>query len=208
MTSVPAGIDCVTDCAQHFGSGSVVTLTATPRQGLRASTGWGGACAGTAPTCTVTMGADRGRDGDVRGPRRRPRRRPPPVAARRRSPPARGEAQQAAALAAHAAHEARHGEPQPLAAGDADRHDAGGARRAPQRLALRQADQPACATARAARATCRCTGARTLRGSGTVHVHARSAASSSPARYRLAIIALDASGNRVGPSTITFTVKK
>src|SRR5262249_5667736 len=33
VISSPPGIECATDCSQHFGSGTVVTLTATPVAG-------------------------------------------------------------------------------------------------------------------------------------------------------------------------------
>ncbi len=54
VTSSPAGVSCGTTCSAQFGSASVVTLTATPASGS-AFAGWGGACTGTAATCTVTM---------------------------------------------------------------------------------------------------------------------------------------------------------
>ncbi|HEY0345803.1 MAG TPA: hypothetical protein VGC59_14205 [Solirubrobacteraceae bacterium] len=59
VTSNPLGIACATDCSQHFGVGRQVTLTATPLSGS-VFAGWTGACAtaASAPTCTVTMGAD------------------------------------------------------------------------------------------------------------------------------------------------------
>jgi uncharacterized repeat protein (TIGR02543 family) len=41
-----------------FASGSVVTLTATPGAG-QPWIGWAGACAGTSPTCTLTMDANK-----------------------------------------------------------------------------------------------------------------------------------------------------
>jgi large repetitive protein len=82
VTSTPAGIDCtwrfsgfaVTggqggDCAETLDDGTVVTLTAQPgavavyggggsyldSTEQSTFTGWGGACTGTQPTCTVTM---------------------------------------------------------------------------------------------------------------------------------------------------------
>jgi hypothetical protein len=54
VSSSPAGINCGTDCSESYGSGTVVTLTATP--GFQNHfAGWSGPCSGTATTCTVTM---------------------------------------------------------------------------------------------------------------------------------------------------------
>ena len=45
-------------CSATFSSGTTVTLTATPSTGATFG-GWGGACTGTAPKCTVSMTAAR-----------------------------------------------------------------------------------------------------------------------------------------------------
>jgi uncharacterized repeat protein (TIGR02543 family) len=45
-------------CVQHFAAGAKVVLTATPAGGA-AFLGWGGACAGTARTCTLVLGVAR-----------------------------------------------------------------------------------------------------------------------------------------------------
>ncbi|MEA2156479.1 MAG: hypothetical protein QOE11_2619 [Solirubrobacteraceae bacterium] len=60
VTSSPLGIACATDCTQHFGAGRQVTLTAAALPGS-VFAGWTGACAaaGGAPACTVSMAADR-----------------------------------------------------------------------------------------------------------------------------------------------------
>jgi sugar lactone lactonase YvrE len=59
VASIPAGIDCATDCTQHYGVGRLVTLVYTAVTGSQ-FTGWTGACApaGLARTCTVTMNDD------------------------------------------------------------------------------------------------------------------------------------------------------
>jgi len=52
------GINCGTDCREAYPQDSSVTLTATPATG-QVFSGWGGACSGTASTCTVAMAAAR-----------------------------------------------------------------------------------------------------------------------------------------------------
>ena len=54
VTSNPAGITCGSSCSASFNVGATVTLTATPGTQARFK-GWGGACSGTATTCTLTM---------------------------------------------------------------------------------------------------------------------------------------------------------
>lgn len=54
VTSSPAGITCGSTCRAAFGSGTVVTLTATPNAGS-IFTGWSGACSGTSATCTLDI---------------------------------------------------------------------------------------------------------------------------------------------------------
>ncbi len=56
VVSSPAGINCGADCTESYGYGTTVTLTASPQVGSQFA-GWSGACAGSAPTCTVTMTA-------------------------------------------------------------------------------------------------------------------------------------------------------
>lgn len=56
VTSSPAGINCGVDCAETYGHGTVVMLTAAPSAGS-AFAGWsGGGCTGTG-ACVVTMTA-------------------------------------------------------------------------------------------------------------------------------------------------------
>jgi hypothetical protein len=57
ITSDPAGIDCGSTCVHEFGSGTVVTLTATPASGYQFA-GWSGACSGTG-VCVLTLDAAR-----------------------------------------------------------------------------------------------------------------------------------------------------
>ena len=59
VSSLPAGIDCGSDCGEAYASGTTVTLTALPDAGQQ-FTGWsGGACSGSG-TCQVSMTANRG----------------------------------------------------------------------------------------------------------------------------------------------------
>lgn len=54
VVSAPAGIDCGSQCSARFAETASVTLTATPATG-QVFSGWGGDCAGSTATCTVTM---------------------------------------------------------------------------------------------------------------------------------------------------------
>jgi hypothetical protein len=55
ITSSPAGINCGATCSASFGSGTAVTLTATPTSAASTFTGWlGNGCTGTSP-CTKTL---------------------------------------------------------------------------------------------------------------------------------------------------------
>lgn len=57
VTSIPAGIDCGSDCFERYPVNTVVTLTATQATGSLFA-GWGGACTG-AESCALTMDAAR-----------------------------------------------------------------------------------------------------------------------------------------------------
>jgi phospholipase C len=57
VTSSPAGISCAPTCSANFNAGTQVTLTATPRTNS-SFVAWGGACAGSNPTCLVTLTAN------------------------------------------------------------------------------------------------------------------------------------------------------
>jgi len=52
VTSVPAGINCGSDCNEIYGYGTVVTLKATPASGSYFG-GWSGGCESLALTCKV-----------------------------------------------------------------------------------------------------------------------------------------------------------
>lgn len=56
VTSAPAGIACPSDCDEAFRKRTHVTLTASPATG-QTFVGWGGACAGTATTCSLRISA-------------------------------------------------------------------------------------------------------------------------------------------------------
>ena len=55
----PSGISCPGTCSAQLTAGTQVTLTATPASGSTFG-GWGGACSGTATTCTITMNNPQG----------------------------------------------------------------------------------------------------------------------------------------------------
>jgi hypothetical protein len=57
-TVTGAGLSCPPTCETSTAPGQPVTLTAQPANGF-VLTGWGGACSGTATTCTVTMTGDK-----------------------------------------------------------------------------------------------------------------------------------------------------
>jgi uncharacterized repeat protein (TIGR01451 family) len=70
VTSTPAAISCGASCSSasaDFLDGSLVQLTATPAAGS-VFNGWGGACSGTATTCTLTMSAARSVTASFTGP--------------------------------------------------------------------------------------------------------------------------------------------
>jgi alpha-tubulin suppressor-like RCC1 family protein len=61
VTATPAGISCGAgggNCAQTVDNGTSISLTATPSAGSEFG-GWGGACSGTTPACTVTMNGNK-----------------------------------------------------------------------------------------------------------------------------------------------------
>ena len=58
ITSSPAGISCGATCTSTFPLSTPVVLTANPSAGSSFA-GWGGACSGSASTCTVRILGDR-----------------------------------------------------------------------------------------------------------------------------------------------------
>ncbi|MDP3521910.1 MAG: S8 family serine peptidase [Hydrogenophaga sp.] len=54
VASSPVGISCGAVCSASFDANTSVTLSATANAGS-AFVGWGGACSGSAPTCTVLV---------------------------------------------------------------------------------------------------------------------------------------------------------
>jgi phospholipase C len=57
ITSSPAGINCPSTCSATYNTGTQIVLTETPGAGS-GFTGWGGACSGTASTCTIMLNAN------------------------------------------------------------------------------------------------------------------------------------------------------
>lgn len=58
VTSPAGALDCTNSCNVQIANNAVVTLTAVPATGF-ALQAWGGACSGSAATCTLTVGAAR-----------------------------------------------------------------------------------------------------------------------------------------------------
>jgi hypothetical protein len=58
VTSLPAGIDCGSDCRADFVPGAKVVLTAAPEEASMFA-GWSGDCAGTGLTASVTINGDK-----------------------------------------------------------------------------------------------------------------------------------------------------
>ncbi|OQW95282.1 MAG: hypothetical protein BWK79_02950, partial [Beggiatoa sp. IS2] len=56
VLSQPTGIDCGSDCKEHFADGMSIALTATAKPGF-IFRGWSGDCSGTGLTVSVTMNA-------------------------------------------------------------------------------------------------------------------------------------------------------
>ncbi len=54
VTSIPAGINCGSDCSENYSYGTSVTL-AIATSDVPQFSGWGNACTGTQTTCTVLM---------------------------------------------------------------------------------------------------------------------------------------------------------
>jgi hypothetical protein len=52
-----SALSCPGSCGSSFPAGTTITISEQPAPGSRFA-GWGGACSGTATTCTITMGAD------------------------------------------------------------------------------------------------------------------------------------------------------
>ncbi|GEM_PF-2419095 len=60
VVSSPVGINCSSaTCTNDFNPNAMVTLTASPSTNSNFTTGWGGACAGTNPTCTILLDISR-----------------------------------------------------------------------------------------------------------------------------------------------------
>jgi uncharacterized repeat protein (TIGR03803 family) len=57
VTSSPAGINCPSRCSAIFDNGTQLTLTAAPASGWSFN-GWGGPCAVSGGTCTLTMNSN------------------------------------------------------------------------------------------------------------------------------------------------------
>lgn len=56
ITSIPAGIDCGSDCTEFYAYGALVTINASADSSSTFA-GWIGACSGNQPVCTITVDA-------------------------------------------------------------------------------------------------------------------------------------------------------
>ncbi|WP_028060938.1 SMP-30/gluconolactonase/LRE family protein [Candidatus Solirubrobacter pratensis] len=200
VTSNPPGIQCATDCSQHFGPGGAVTLTAAAEPGSM-FTGWSGACTGLALTCTVTMSGDQTSSASfVAAPPPAPPPPPPPAAAVRLS----GLRIVPRSLRRRARVTLRLTRPASLTVTvqAARKGRRSGSRCVLPRRSLHR----------------RCTRFATLPGKRSLRAGAGSYAFTLTRRfagrtlrrgaYRLAVTALDSDGNRVGPLTVRFTVAR
>jgi YVTN family beta-propeller protein len=220
VTSDLPGISCATDCVQHYGAGRQVTLTATSAAGSVLA-GWTGACApaGAAPTCTVTM--DGAQAAGASFAQAAPPAPPAPP------PPPQPVGFTSARMSTHRLHLAR----------PADRRHHRPASRATRALVTVRLTQPATLTigvqqgrpGRRRGSQCvaptrslthrpRCTRFVALRGTRTVNAASGTVTFAfrpvfggrplPPGVYRLALVALDRNGNRVGPVTVSFRVTR
>ncbi|NMG16349.1 S8 family serine peptidase [Aromatoleum bremense] len=57
VTTLPAGIDCGTNCSALFPGGSAIALRAVPVSGS-AFAGWSGSCSGMHPECSIVVDGD------------------------------------------------------------------------------------------------------------------------------------------------------
>jgi hypothetical protein len=226
VTSDPPGIGCATDCVQHFSAGAQVTLTARPAAGLVVA-GWTGACApaGAAPTCTVTMAGAQSA-GATFGPPPAPAVAPAPAAPAPAPAPVRFVSVQIAPSRLHLARARDRRRHRPAQRATRARVTARatraatltvvvmagrpGIRRGSECVAPQRSGRP-----RGARPCTRFValrGVRTVRAlSGIGRFTLTPAAGGrplAPGRYRLAITALDTSGNRVGPRNAAFFVTR
>lgn len=58
LVSTPAGLGCRSTCSKSVDPNARITLTARPDEGAY-FTGWGGACSGDAPSCSLTLRGNR-----------------------------------------------------------------------------------------------------------------------------------------------------
>lgn len=220
------GIACVTDCRQAYGTGRTVTLAARAASGSVLA-GWSGACvgAGDAPTCTVSMASAQEVGATFSAPPTPPPAAPPTATT---PPPPAPVRIRSVRLSTHRLHGAR----------PRDRRRHRPARRATRATVTVVLSRAARLTAvvqqgrpgRRRGSTCRpptratrrghkCVRFVALRRSRTLNVPGTTArftlttsfgaaAALAPGPYRLAVTAVDAEGNRVGPAVASFRVTR
>ncbi len=200
VTSDQPGITCPSDCSQHLTG--TVTLTAAPVAGSSFA-GWGGACAGSAPTCAVPMTGPQSVSASfvptppVPAPTPAPT--PPPPPPKKVTPPVKLTKLKVSPKTLRKSAKVTLTLSRPATLTVTTQIGKPG----------RKKGSKCVAGSKGRRCTrfVTLTGKRTLRASGSYQFTLKRG-KLKPGSYKVAITALDASGNRIGPVTAAFTVSR